>query len=85
MFPGARTITPTLQGQLLLSKQLSKQAQRATAMLALKSSSLVSLGQLCDDNCTVILNKKQNGSHKRRRNNTPRNQKLSRWFVGHSD
>jgi len=57
MLPDAGTIRPTLQGQLLLSTKLSKQAQRATALPALKSSSLISLGQLCDDDCTVILDK----------------------------
>ena len=29
----------------------------ATALPALKSSSFISLGQLCDDNCIVFLNK----------------------------
>ena len=55
MLPDAGTITPPLKGQLFLSNKLSKQAQTATALSALKSSSLISLGQLCDDNCTVIL------------------------------
>jgi len=59
MLPDAGTITPTLKGQLRLSKELSSQALRATALPALKSSSLISLGQLCDDDCTVILNKKK--------------------------
>ena len=57
MLPDAGTIKPTLQGQLLLSNKLSKQAQRATVLPALKSSSLISLGQLCDNDCTVILDK----------------------------
>ena len=57
LLPDAGTITPTLQGQLLLSKKISKQAQRATALLALKRSSPISLGQLYDNNRTVILDK----------------------------
>ena len=57
MLPHTGTIAPTLKGQLSLSNKLSKQAQTATSLPALKSSSLVSLGQLCDDNCTVIFDK----------------------------
>lgn len=57
MLPDAVTLTPTLQDQLLLSKRLWKQAQWATALPALKRLPLMSLGKLCDDNCTVILDK----------------------------
>ena len=57
MLPDAGTIAPTLKGQLSLSNKFSKQAQTATALPALKSFSIVSLGHLCDDNCTVILDK----------------------------
>ena len=57
MLPDAGTITPTLQGQLTLSNKLSKQAQTATALSVFKSSSLVSLGKIYDDNCTAILDK----------------------------
>jgi len=59
MLPDAGIITPTLKGQLRLSKELSERALRATALPALKSSLLISLGQLCDDDCTVVLNKKK--------------------------
>ena len=55
--PDSGEISPTHEGQLPLSEKLSNQAKRATALPALKSSSLVSLGQLCDDDCTVILDK----------------------------
>ena len=55
--PDSGEISPTHEGQLPLSDKLSNQAKRATALPALKSSSLVSLGQLCDDDCTVILDK----------------------------
>ena len=53
--PDSGEISPTHEGQLPLLDKLSNQAKRATALPALKSSSLVSLGQLCDDDCTVIL------------------------------
>ena len=57
MLPDAGTIAPILQGQLFLLNKLSLQTQRATALSKLKSSSLISLGQLCDDNCTIVLDK----------------------------
>ena len=34
-------------------------AKKATVLPDLKSSSLISLGQLCDDNCKVLLDKKK--------------------------
>ena len=46
-------------GQLMLSSKLSKEAQTATALPALKISSLISLGQLCDENCVILLNKEK--------------------------
>ena len=36
---------------------LSKEASHASVIPQLKTSSLISLGQLCDDDCTVLLNK----------------------------
>ena len=57
MLPDAGKIAPTLQSQLLLSNKLSMQSQRATSLPALKSLSLISLGQLCNDNCTIVLDK----------------------------
>ena len=59
MLPDAETISSTLKGQLSVSTKISKIAQTATALPALKSSSLILLGKLCDDNCTVILDKKR--------------------------
>ena len=58
LLPDAGSIKPSKMGQLSLSSKLSKQAQTATALPELKSSSLISLGQLCDDNCIVLLDKK---------------------------
>ena len=58
LLPDAGSIRPSKMGQLSLSSKLSKQAQTATALPMLKSSSLISLRQLCDDDCIVLLNKK---------------------------
>ena len=45
------------KGHLPLSSLLTKQAKEALLIPELRSSSLISLGQLCDDNCTVELTK----------------------------
>ena len=47
----------TLQGQLLLSDKLSPSAQFAFVLDDLQTGALVSLGQLCDDNCIAIFAK----------------------------
>ena len=44
-------------GRLPLSAALSNKAKDATIIPKLKSSSLISLGQLCDDGCNVELDK----------------------------
>ena len=54
--PDADMIPPSQKRLIPLSKQLFIEAQIATALPQLKSSSLISLGQVCDDDCTVILN-----------------------------
>ena len=47
-----------LRKGILLDQMLSsKQAQKAHILPGLKSSSLISLGQLCDDNCVIQLTK----------------------------
>ena len=51
-------MVPPQQGRLSLSDKLSKETHTATTLPILKGSSLVSLEQLCDDDCTVILSKK---------------------------
>lgn len=56
--PDNTTLTSDQEGQLSLNSKLSSNAQRATILSNLKSSSLISLGQLCDDNCEILLNKK---------------------------
>ena len=58
VLPDADTIAPTKKGSIPLSTKLSPSAQTTTILPQLKSSSLISLGQICDDDCTVILDKK---------------------------
>ena len=58
MLPNKTTITANQRGQLSLSDELSSQAQTAMILPQLKSASLISIGQLCDDECDVILNKR---------------------------
>jgi hypothetical protein len=57
LLPNRKTIQATQKGQLPLSTKLSPQAQTAMILPQLKSASLISIGQLCDDNCDVLLNK----------------------------
>lgn len=57
IFPDADTLTPSQQGTLEISNKLSQLAQTATVLPELKSPSLISLGQICDNNCTIVLNK----------------------------
>ena len=45
-------------GTIPLSKHLSAEAQTAMIIPNLKSASLISIGQLCDDGCTAVLDKK---------------------------
>ena len=55
--PNNATIQVTRQGLLPLAPALSNRAQKVMILPSLKSSSLISLGQLCDDDCHIILNK----------------------------
>ena len=57
--PNAEHIYTTQQGNLPLSRKLSKKVKIATILPELKSSSLLSLCQLCDDDCDILLNKKK--------------------------
>ena len=57
-FPNNVLSTANQSGQLPFSNKLSASAKKAMILPELQSSSLVSLGQLCDDNCTVVLDKK---------------------------
>ena len=54
--PDMSTVSATSKGSLPLP-HLSPAAIEAHVFNNLPSSSLISLGQLCDDNCTILLNK----------------------------
>ena len=56
--PNNETISSTEKGELPLAKSLTKQARLANILPKLGSASLISLGQLCDDDCNVLLTKK---------------------------
>ena len=47
------------EGDIPLSPLLSNNARKASIIPGLTSSSLISLGQIVDDNCTIILDKKK--------------------------
>ena len=53
--PNGETISASMQGFLTCSSKLSKQAQLVHVFPDLHSTSLISLGQLCDDGCIVVL------------------------------
>ena len=57
--PNSNSIFSETKGQLPLSAKLSPKAKEAIVLPKLQSSSLISLGQLCDDNCNVHLDKKE--------------------------
>ena len=60
ILPDNSMLTSSHVGMLPIKcKHLSQQAKSATVLKNLKSSSLISLGQLCDDNCNVILTKEK--------------------------
>ena len=59
VIPNNSTIAVTSQGDLPISEKLSPCARNAMILPGLKSASLVSIGQLCDDDCNVLLNKKK--------------------------
>ena len=59
ILPDTYKIAPSNKGLLSLSTQLTDKAQTSTTIPQLKSSSLISLGKIYDDACTIILNKKK--------------------------
>ena len=54
--PDAKTINDTKVGYIPLSANLSQRAQKARVLKDLKSSSLISIGQLVNDGCTTVVN-----------------------------
>ena len=59
LLPNKETIDVTSQVQLHLSESLSSCENKAIICPGLKSVALTSIGQLCDNNCTVLLNKRK--------------------------
>ena len=55
--PNSQGMQSAGKGTLLISKYLSNKAQQATVLPQLSSSSLMSLGKFCDDDCKVELDK----------------------------
>ena len=57
MQPDMTPLVATQKGQLPLSPHLSKKAKETAIFKDLNSASLISFGQLCDDDCQVLLDK----------------------------
>ena len=57
--PDASTLKVTKEGTLPFSNLLTKQGKTATIVPGLQSSSLISIPQLCDDGCNVLLDNKK--------------------------
>ena len=55
IIPIGDSIRATEQGKIPLSPLISTNVKEATILPRLKSSSLISLGQLADDGCTMVL------------------------------
>jgi len=51
--PNGTILRAQRKGQLLLSEHLSSKAQTTQILEGIAESSLISLGQLCDDNCVA--------------------------------
>ena len=59
ILPYDTALHSTQQENLPLSDKLSSEAQKYTVLMDFKSSLLISLDQLCDDNCQVFLNNRK--------------------------
>ena len=59
LLPNNASITSTKKGMLPLASQLSHEAKTAHVLPELHSTSLISLGQLCDNNCFIGLTKEK--------------------------
>ena len=56
LLPNGDKISSTEEGLIPLSPKLSTIASTDMVLPGLQSASLISIGQLCDDNCDVFLN-----------------------------
>ena len=59
ILPNNERIQITEKGTLPLSQELSTSGKEASVLPNLKNSSLLPIGQLCDDNCNVTLDKEK--------------------------
>ena len=77
------SIQTTHVGFLPYRKLSSNEALKANILPNLKSASLVSLGQLCDDNCDIALNKKSIRVYKNNKEimQGPRNYSDGLWDI----
>ena len=57
VLPNKETLQPIAKGLLRLHPELSDKAQTATVLDNLRSASLISIRQLCDDNCVALFSK----------------------------
>ena len=57
--PNSEIIHSTARGEIPLPPEFSKTAKETMILPKLTSSNLISLGQLCDDNCEILLNKNE--------------------------
>jgi hypothetical protein len=57
--PNLQTMSAIAKGLLPFTENLSYNARTAHVFEKLQSSSLISLGQLCDDDCNIYLNKQK--------------------------
>jgi hypothetical protein len=55
--PDSTIIQATHKGTIPLHPSLSQQAQQAHSFPKITNLSLISIGQICDDNCTAVFNK----------------------------
>ena len=85
VIPNNSTIVVTNQGDLPLSNKLSMAARNTMILPGLKSASLISIGQLCDNECDVLPNKKKTYCNKKQIDCASGNTKLFGWTVGYSN
>ena len=81
--PNNTTIQATHRGTLPLPSAISTAAMTAHTFPHLKNTSLLSIGQLCDDDCVAVLDKHKMGIYKNKKLilSGPRNKTDGLWDV----
>ena len=81
--PNNESLQATIKGVLPLSSQLSTTAKEAHVFPHIKNALLISIGQLCDDHCIAIFDKKQLNVFKNNKNvlSGTRNTRDGLWDV----